>query len=149
MPRHAIAPHNGVCHEGVRGEDTGQEHRRAYPEAQQRHAYPHPQGERYAERQHPEHQGPRDVLLQVLQVHFKTGQEHDVIDAHLAEKLETAVPLEDVEPVLADDDTGQNHADDVRNAQAPQDDGSKENDHQHQEEYPGGVGNGQMDADIR
>ena len=72
-----------------------------------------------------------------------------VKDNNKEEELETAVPLQDVEAILADDHPRQNHADNVRNTQASQDDGRKKNNHQHQEEYPGGVRNGKMYANIR
>ena len=142
MTRHAVTPHNGICHQGVRSEDTRQQQRGAHAESQIRHPYPHADAEGDAERQHPEYQSLPDVLLQVLQVHFQTGKEHDVVDTHLAEELETAVPLQDVEAILADDHPRQNHADDVRNTQAPQDDGRKKDNHQHQKEYPSGVRDG-------
>ena len=116
---------------------------------QEGHPYPHPDRKRNAERKHPEHQRLRDVLLQVLQVHFKTCQKHDIIDTHLAEELETAVALQNIETILANHHTGQNHADDVRDAQSAQDNGSKQDDHQHQEENPSGVRNRKMYANIR
>ena len=111
-------------------------------------AHQHPHHKRNGEGQHTEHQRPAPVLLQVLQVHFQTGKEHDVVDTHLSEQLETAVALQDVETVLTDNHTGQNHADDVGDTQAAQQDRGKEDDHQHQEENPGGIRHGKVYADI-
>ena len=142
MPRHAIAPHNGVCHQGVRCQNTGKQQRCAHTEPQQRHAYPHTDAKGDEEREHPEYKRLREVLLEVLQVHLQTGQEHDVVDTHLAEQLETAVALQDVETILAYHHAGQNHTDDVGDAQAAQEDRCKEYDHEHQEEYPSGVRDG-------
>ena len=42
--------------------------------------------------------------------------------------------------MLADDQPRQNHADDVRNAQLTEQHGSKQDDKQHQQKYPRGVG---------
>ena len=98
MTRHTIPPHNRICHQGMRSQDTGEQQRSAQAEVQKGHPYPHTSGKRNTERQYPEHECLGKILLQILQVHFKTGQEHDVINTHLPEELETAVTLQILKP---------------------------------------------------
>ena len=81
------------------------------------------------------------VAFDALHVHLKTGQEHDVVEAHAAEDLEGDVALKDVQAVFADDDACQHHTDDVRDAQLTHDNRRKEHDQQHDEEDHRGVGN--------
>ena len=141
MPRHPVAPHDGVCHQGMRCQDTGEQQGSAQTETQQGHTYPHPDSKGDTEGQEAEQERLGKILLQVLQVHFQTGQEHDIIDTHLAEQLETTVPFQDIETILAYHHPGQNHADDMGDTQASQHDRSKKDNHQHQEEYPSRVCN--------
>ncbi len=54
--------------------------------------------------------------LHVLQVHFQRGEKHDVVESHLSEKFETAVALEHMKSVRADEYTRENHAYDRRYA---------------------------------
>ena len=56
------------------------------------------------------------VLFQILQVHLQTCQEHDVVDAHLAEQFERCVSCKEIEAVFANQHTCQNHSDEMRNA---------------------------------
>lgn len=58
------------------------------------------------------------VLLQSLKIHLQAGEEHDIVESHLAEELEAAVARQDVEPMLAHEDTCEDHAHEVGNADA-------------------------------
>ena len=108
----------------------------------------HTQSKRDGEGQHTEHQRPAPVLPQVLQVHFQTGKEHDVINSHLSEQFEAAVTFQNVESVLTDYHSSQNHTNDMGNPQPSQQNGGKENDHQHKEKYPCRISYREMYADI-
>ena len=88
------------------------------------------------------------VLLEVGHIHLQPRQKHDVIHTYLAEKLETAVAHQDVEPVFADGQSGQNHADDVRDAQLGQQDGRKQDDKQYKEENPCRVGYRKFQTEV-
>ena len=89
------------------------------------------------------------VLLEVGHVHFQSGEEHDVVEAHFAEELEAAVARQDVEPVFADHQSRQYHADDVRDAEPVQQDGGEQDDEQYKEKYPCRVGYRQFQAKIK
>ena len=65
-----------------------------------------------------EFQSVTPIMLHTAHVQLQSCQEHDVVDTHLTEKLEGAVPVQDVKAVLAHQHTSQNQADDVGNAQA-------------------------------
>ena len=81
------------------------------------------------------------VALHTLQVHLETGKEHDVVEAHAAEDLKGDVAFKDIESILADDDTCQYHADDVRNTQLAHHNRCRKNNQQYHEEDHRGVGN--------
>ena len=83
-------------------------------------------------------------LFDAFRVHLQSGEEHDIIKAHASQDLERHVTFENVETIMADDDTCQHHADDVGDAQFTHDDRGEENDEQHHEEDQRGVGNGEI-----
>ena len=74
------------------------------------------------------------VVLQSVHVNLQSGKKHDVIKPHLAEKLKTAVSLQNVQSVFANQHTGKHHSDNMRNAQLAHDDGGKQDNTQHHEE---------------
>ena len=82
---------------------------------------------------------PAAVLLDASHVKLESGKEHDVVDAHLPEKLEGTVTFEDVEAVLPYQHARKYEADDMWDVQPPEKERGKENDAQHHEENPRGV----------
>ena len=68
------------------------------------------------------------VSGKVSHVHLQSGQEHDVVNAYLAEQLKAAVAFQDVQSVWPYDDSCQDKSDDMRNMDALQQQRSKEND---------------------
>ncbi len=94
--------------------------------------------------------GPEDetfdaIFTEILHIHLQPREEHYIIKSHLPEKLETAVPFKNVEPELPDQNTRQNHPDNVRNPQFPEQDRHKKDDDHHNEKYPRGVSDGQAE----
>ena len=149
MARHAVADDDGICHQRVRGIHTCQQDGSQHAVLQQRDVRHQPDAYRHDEGKQPQHQRLAPVLLEVAHVHLQPGKKHDVVQPHLAEEFEAAVAHQDVEAVLADDKPRQYHADDVRNAQAVQQHGSKQYDEEYKEKYPCRVGNGQFQAKVK
>ena len=83
---------------------------------------------------------PPAVSFHALHVHLKRREEHDIVESHLAEKLEGVVACQDVEPVLSHCHAGEHHAYDVRNAQLAHDYRRKEDNQQYHKENECGVG---------
>ena len=84
---------------------------------------------------------PRLVFLHALHVHLQGGEKHDVVESHLTKELKGRVTFQDIESILAHQDTCQHHSDDVRNAQLAHDDRGKEDNEHHHEEDQRRVGN--------
>ncbi len=141
--RQAVAEHDGIGYEGVRGIHGGHQHGGRGPVAEQPAVGRIAQGHRDEETQQAEGCRLAADALHVLQVHLERGEKHDVVDAHLAKQLEAAVALKHMQAVGPDEDAGENHPHDGGDAQAFQEHRRKEDDAQHDEEDPGGVGDGQ------
>ena len=134
-----MAADDGVGDQGVRGQDAGQEERCRHIEGQQPYTRHEPEDEWYGNGEQSEDDAVTDVLLEAFEVHLESGEEHDVVDAHLAEEFETAVAGEDVESVLADDGTREDESDEVGDMQSCEDDGGEQDNAQHDEENPSRV----------
>ena len=137
-PRQAVAQHNGVGYQRVRGIHGGHQHRSGRTIAQHRVggiANAH----RYDKTEQTERGGAPLDALHVLQVHLERGKEHDVVKPHLAKQLKAGVALKHTEPVGADEHAGKYHAHYRGHAQLVEQHGRKEYDAQHNEEYPGRV----------
>ena len=80
------------------------------------------------------------IALHTAHIQLQAGQEHDVVDAHLAEDLERAVALQHMETVGTHQDAGQDEADDVRQVKPAEQHRRKEDDGQHHEENLRGIG---------
>ena len=110
--------------------------------------YQHPQDERDDKSQNPENKRPAPVFLQIFQIHFQTSQEHDIVDTHFPKKFKTTVAFQNIEPIFPDNNTSQNHTNDMRYAQASQKNRSEKDNHQHKEKYPCGICYRKMYAEI-
>ena len=83
-------------------------------------------------------------LPHTLHVHLKSGQEHDVEHAYLAEKLKGVITLEDVEPIFSHQYTCKHHSYDMGNPQLTHDDGCQQDDAEHDEEDQRRVRDGEV-----
>ncbi len=137
--RQAVAAYDGVGDQRVRGIHTGEEHGGGQPVVQQAHAAPYAENHRDEEGEETENERFDPVLLEVFHIHLQAGKEHDVVEPHFSEQLETAVALQDIKSVLPYDNSGKNHTDDMRDVQTPQHHRGKQDDGEHQEEHPCGV----------
>ena len=90
--------------------------------------------------EHPEAQSVVAVVLHAAHLKLQSGQEHDVVDAHLPEELEGTVVRQQVQPVLTHQHACHDKPDDGRNAQLPQQQRRKQNDSQHHRKDPSRVG---------
>ena len=144
LPLQTIFSHDGVGHEGIGRHDTSQQERCCDGESEYLFSCEigHEKGNQRGEQAEGEHSV--FVLLQSLHVHFQGGEEHDIVKSHLAEELKRGVALQYVQPIWADEHPGNNHSNDVRNAQLTHDDRCKEDDQEHHEESQGGVGDGKV-----
>ena len=149
LARDAVAYHDRVSHQRVRGIHAGQQDGRKQAVLQEHHVGHHADAYRDDKGQQAQGDGFPAVFLEVGHVHLQPGKEHDVEQPHLAEQLKTAVAHQNVEPMLAHGKPRQNHADDVRDAQLGQQQRGKEYDEQHQEEYPGRVGDRQFQTEVK
>ena len=107
--RKAIAQHDGIGNEGVGGIHGGHEHGGRYSATQNQAVGGITQRHRYDEAEQSEGQGFAFDALHVLQVHLERSEEHDIVEAHLTEKLEASVAFEHMQAVGADKDTSENH----------------------------------------
>ena len=92
---------------------------------------------------------PRFVFLHTLHVHFQGGEEHNVVESHLAEQLERCISFQNVQSVFAHEDTRQHHSDDMRDSEFTHDDRGKEDDEEHYEEDQRRVGNWKIFCNIQ
>ena len=92
---------------------------------------------------------PRFVFLHTLHVHLQGGEEHNVVESHLAEQLERCISFQDVQSVFTHEDTRQHHSDDMRNSEFTHDDRGKEDDEEHYEEDQRRVGNWKIFCNIQ
>ena len=140
----AIASHDGIGHQSVGGEDAGQQQggqQTVVEEVIARHQTQH-EGDDGGDDS--EGESFDSVLLQVLEVHFQSGQKHDEVDAHLAKQLKRGIARQDVEAMFTNEYTCQNHSDEMGNVQFAENHRGKQCHAEHEEEYPGGVGDGQV-----
>ena len=136
----AVAQHNGIGYKRVAGIHGRHQHRGSYAVAQQLRVGPVAYGHRYGEAQQAEHQGAPPDALHVVEVHLEARQEHDVVNAHLAEELETAVAIQHMKAVRTYQYAREYHAYNRGDVQAFEQHRRKEDDAEHGEEYPGGIG---------
>ena len=128
----------------MRSKDTGQQ-QRGEPGVTQ-HVVAHQQAPHKGnDKGHPaEEESPAAVAGKVTHIHLQSGQEHDVVDAHLAKEFETAVAFKHIKAMLAYQYTGQYQSDNVRDTQPAQQHGGEQNHGQHKEKNPCGVSNRQL-----
>ena len=110
---------------------------------------PHPQhgntGEPCQQKRHNECEYAEDTYLQavfaqVFHVHLQTGKEHNVIHSHFSEQFEGVIRSQDIQTMLAHNDSCYHHTNDMRNTQLAHYDRSKQYDHQHDKENQCRVG---------
>ena len=99
----------------MRCQDTRKQQRSTYAKIQDIHPYCHTYRKRNNKSQCPEDKRPTDVLLQVIQIHFQTCQEHYIIDTDFTEEFKTTVAFQYIKPIFAYCNPCQNHTDDMRN----------------------------------
>ena len=148
LARDAVADDNGIGHQRMRGIHTGQQDGSDEAVLEQKHIGHHTDADGDDESQQAQRHRFATVLLEVGHVHLQARQKHDVINTYLAKKLKTAVAHQDVKPMFSDSQSGQNHADDVRDAQLGQQDRRKQNDEQYKEENPCRVGYGKFQTEV-
>ena len=110
--------------------------------AQRPHVYPQSEGKRQGERD--ETKGERDITVahHVRKVHAERRHEHNIIETHLTEDLETGVAVEQVHTMRPDHHTDHNQPHNGGNTKAFEEHGREENHTQHHEEYPRRIGDG-------
>ena len=124
----AVAHDYWVGDDGVRGVHTGQEHGGHHAVLKHGAVDYEAHQHRYDEGHQPVGERPHAVLHEVGHVHLEAGEEHDVVQADVPEEVERVVLGQDVEPVRADHNPREHHADDVRDAQLAHDDGREQYD---------------------
>ena len=82
--------------------------------------------------------------LEVFHIHLQACKKHYVIQANIAEKLETAVTVEYVKPMLSDKDSRKNHTYYMRDVQLAENYGRKKYDAQNDEKNPRGISHRQL-----
>ena len=80
------------------------------------------------------------VLLKTNKVHLQSSKEHDIVDAHLPKKLKTRIAFQNVEPVFPNENSCENHTNEVRNAQFRENHRCQQDDSEHDEKHPSVVG---------
>ena len=148
MSLQSVFAYDGVGDERVRRHDAAQQQGCRLTVAYDVHAAPVGQSEGDEEREESEEENLHPVALHSLDVHLQSGEEHDVIQTHLAEQLERTVALQDIESVFAHHHSGENHPHDMWDTQLAHDYRSRENDEEHHEEYRRGVRNGQIIGQV-
>ena len=136
MTGHTVTNNNRVSHQRVRGIHTCQQYGRHETILQQHHIGNQAYAYRNDESQQSQHHSLSAILLEIAHIHFQPCQEHDIIKSDLAEQLETAVAHQDIEAMLANHQSCQNHTDDVRYTQFIQQYGRKQYNKEYKEEYP-------------
>ena len=126
--------HDGKGNQRVRGEHAGQQDGLGPAEAQQPNGAQRAQHLRDQEGQRAEHEARLPVALEVVEIDFQPGEEHQVEQAHLAQLLERLVEAENSQPEFAHDDAGQDQARDVRQPQFDRQQRRHEQQHHHQRE---------------
>ena len=126
----------------------GHQHRRRDAETEEERVDGHAETHGDDEAQKAQHEGAPLDALHVLQVHLEAGEKHDVVEPHLAEELKAPVALEHAEAVGADEYARENHAHNRRDVEALQHHRRKEDDGQHGEENPCGVGDWHGRGDL-
>ena len=144
LPVDTVTNHNRIGYQSVRGIHTGQQHRSNQSVPQQVQVGPHTNTQREDKGQQAQYRSFHTDTLEIFHVHFQSGQEHDIIQPHLTEKLKAAVARQNIESMFPDNDTGQNHSDDVRNTQTFQDNRSKQDNYQHQKKDPRRISDGKI-----
>ena len=66
------------------------------------------------------------MTAETAHVHLQTGQEHDVIDAHLTEEHDAVVTVQHMKPVGTHEQTRQDEPYDMGHTQAAQHDGCQQ-----------------------
>ena len=56
------------------------------------------------------------MLLHTFHVHLQSGQEHNIVETYPTKKFERVVANQNIKTILTDDDTRQDHANDMRNS---------------------------------
>ena len=80
------------------------------------------------------------MLLHTAHLQLQAGEEHNIVDANLSEKLERRIVGQEVEAILADKDACQDETNDRGNSESSEQQRCKQNDTEHHKEYPCGVG---------
>ena len=88
-------------------------------------------------------QGTALGLFHLLHIYLQAGKEHYIIEPHFAKQFETGIALKHIEPVGPNEQTRQNHSNDVRHTQLIEDKRRKQHNAQHTQKNPGGLGNGE------
>ena len=127
---------------------TGQQNRSSQTITKQVKIGPYTYSQRKNKSQQSQHGSLYTNALKILHVHFESGKEHDIIKSHLAKQLKTAVTCQYIESMLTDNDSCQNHTDNVRNTQPFQNNGSEQYNNQHQEKNPRRVGDRKMKIKV-
>ena len=130
------------------GVHTGQQNRSQQSVPQQMKVGPDTDSQRKDESKQSQHRRLDPDALEVFHIHLQTGQKHDIIESYFSEKLKAAVAHQNIETMLSDCHSGQNHSDDMRNTQTFQNDGGKQNDNQYQEENPRRIRYGQRQVET-
>ena len=100
-----------------------------------------PEDERQGERQRAERKGGPAVALELVEVELEPGEEHEVQQPQLAERLDDALALDPVEDEWSDERSAEHDPDEPGQAESLRDDGPEEQHESRDEERPfGGLG---------
>ena len=122
-----VTADNRISNQGMGSIHTGKQYGSKKTIPQHAHTAPYTQRHRNQEGKQAEDNTFHPVFLEVFHVHFKSGKEHDIVKSDFTEQFETAVTIEHMESVFADQHTRQNHTDNMRYMKAPQNHRSKQN----------------------
>ncbi len=135
-----------VGDQGVGGEHAGQQNRGQEVEVQQVDAGQNAQNHRDAEGEEAENQAPAAVFLEVRDVDFQPGEEHDIKESDRAGEYDAAVALHEVEPERPDDGAGDDQTQQVGNADFVEQQRGEEDDNQDEQEFQHRVGERQCEV---
>ena len=136
MTAQSVAAYYRIRYQRVRCEDTRQQQRCHARIVKHINAQQISYHKRSGKRKQSEHRSLGGVLPQPHHIHLQSGKKHYVENAHSSKQFETAVVEQHIESVRAYKSARNNHSDEVRNAQAVKDYRRKQNDAQHDKEYP-------------
>src|SRR5690606_5409107 len=124
--------YDGISDQRVRGKHTRNEHTGTEAVAKQIVTHGEPNGNGKQEGEKPKNKTLVLVLVELIHVQFKPGDEHDVQQADGRKKINGRILLNEKQTVRTDNHPGQNQSDDTGYFEPVEDDRREENNGQNQ-----------------